>query len=270
MPPLPELPPPPAPPKVDPGELALAVVGVTALIDGDPPKMGKGRQDEAYAIPDKAVREARHVFDQKREHKYTPLKRHGSYRAMLDRFTKGLQSTDVYDFIGMFPPEASEMAGAFQLTAQNAFEHMKQMFPTTTVTGFLGPANITPDDVRVWRFFSQLEVLDDPLRVFNLIESAALLKSQVDAARAIYPTLTKLFDAALYEAMGLEKAAKQSYRIPPRTEQGLSVWFGRRFVEHQPPQPPAPPPSPGAPGAAHGTKVADGLATRTQKASENI
>lgn len=267
MPPLPDPPPPAAAPKLNLGELALAVVGVTALIEDDLPKMGVGRQEEAMAIPAKAVKLARAALAEDGEHAYAPIKRHGSYRAMLDRFTKGLATTDAQKLIDVFPAEASDMAGSFQMVAQGAFEHMKSMFPTTVVSSFTGPSNLTPDDVRVWRFFSQLEVLDDPLRVFNLIESAALLKSQVAAVHEIYPTLSKLFDAAIYEQMGLAKAAKQSYRMPPRTEQGLATWFGRRIVDHVPPKPPgaAPPPESPPPGR---NPLAARLATRNQRATE--
>jgi len=259
--------PPGPPPKLDLGELALAVVGVTALIEDDVPKMGVGRQEEALAIPNRVVKLAREVMAEDGEHKYVPMKRHGSYRAMLDRFTHGLKTTDVQGLVSAFPAESSDMAGSFQLVAQSAFQHMKTMFPMTTVTSFVGPSNITPDDVRVWRFFSQLEVLDDPLRVFNLIESAALLKSQVVAVREIYPTLSKMFDAALYEQMGLARAAKQSYRMPPRTEQGLATWFGRRIVAHVPPKPPGAQPPPGPPPGGPNALAAR-AATRNQKATE--
>lgn len=269
MPPLPELPTPAGPPQIDPGELALAEVGVTALIEDDLPKMGKGRQEDALAIPKQAFQRARDILAEGGDHRYEPMKRPGSYRKMLDRFQAGLKTTDVQSLVEAFPPEASEMAGSFQLVAQRAFEQMKTMFPTTVVSSFTGPSNLTPDDVRVWRFFSQLEVLDDPLRVFNLIESAALLKSQVVAVREIYPTLTKLFDFALEMSMGAAKATKQSYRMPPRTEQGLSVWFGRRFVQHVPPPPPAPPGAPPVPPVGK-NPIATRMSTRNQRASEGM
>lgn len=267
MPPLPDPPPAPAPPKLDLGELALAVVGVTALIDDDIPKMGKGRQEEALAIPGKAQKLARAILAEDAEHKYEPMSRPGSYRAMLERFKAGLQTGDVQKLVDAFPPEASDMSGSFQLVAQAAFQHMKELFPTTVVTSFLGPSNVTPDDGRVWKFFSQLQVLDNPLRVFNLIETAALLRSQVAAVRTIYPTLSKLFDAAIYEAMGLAKVAKQSYRMPPRTEQGLSTWFGRRIVAHVPPKPAGPPPPAPVPPVGK-NPLAAAMATRTQRATE--
>jgi hypothetical protein len=251
---------------VNAGELALATVGVSALIENDLPRMGIGKIEEALSIPRKAMTLARKLCAG--ELKYTPMPRPHSYPKMLARFTKALAAPDVQSWIDMFPPEAAAMSGAFQLVAQEAMEHMKGMFPTASVTTFVGPRNMMPDDVRVWRFFSQLELLNDPLRAFELMATGALLRSQVLAVREIYPTMTAMFDASLYEQIGRAKAAKLSYQLPPRAEQGVAVWLDRRFVDHAPPKAPelpaGPPPQTGAPN-----KVAAGLATRTQEAINN-
>lgn len=251
---------------VDPGELALATVGVSAIINGDPPKMGLGRIQEAMSIPARAAKLAKQLFDGELE--YSPMPRAHDYKKLLKRFKVGLQMHEMPDLVGLFPHQASDMAGSFQLVVQSAFDHMKGIFPISTVLNFTGPVNITPDDERVWRFYSQLELLNDPLRAFSLIASAAILKSQVVAVRGIYPTLTELFDSVIYEAMGAAKAAKMSYQIPPRAEQGLATWLSRRIIQHVPPKPPEPPAAP-APPPAGKSQVASSMATRNQKAVDS-
>lgn len=250
---------------VNPGELALATVGVSALIEDELPRMGIGKIQEALSIPRKAVQLARKLCAN--ELKYTPMARPHSYRVLLDRFTKALAAPDIQSWVDMFPPEAASMSGAFVQVAQEAMEHMKNLFPTATVNSFTGPRNMVPDDVRVWRFYSQLELLNDPCRAFELAATGAVLGSQVVALREIYPTMTAMFDSALYEQIGKAKAAKQSYQLPPRAEQGVAVWLGRRYVDHVPPKPPEPLAAPPQTGAPHA--VADGLATRTQSAINN-
>lgn len=255
---------------IDPGELALATIGVSAIIDGDIPRMGIERQREAYAIPAKLERLAADVVDG--DIKRPPMPRPHSYRKLLDHFAKGLQPDQVQSLIAAFPHDASAMSGSFLLCAQNALEHLKKMFPMSVYTTFTGPQNLTPDDVSVWRFFSQLEVLDDPLRVFPLIATGAILKSQVDAVREIYPTLsgqkgsTDGIDAAIYAAIAKRSAAapkSKPFRLPPRAELGVAVWLGRRLVPHQ--KPDAGPQTPAAPGPQSAGQ-ANNLATRNQKA----
>lgn len=253
-------------PPIDPGELALATVGVSALIEGTPPKMGIGKIEEALRIPRRAIALARRLCDG--ELTYTPMPRAHSYKTLLDKLPKKLSAPDIEGWVNMFPPEAASMAGRFQAVAQEAMDQLRDLFPTSTISSFTGPENIPPDDVRVWRFFSQLELLNDPLRAFELIAVGAILRSQTIAAREVFPTLTAFFDKALYYQLSVHKAAKKSYRVPPRAEQGLSVWLGRRFVDHKPPEPPAPP-APPPPQTGAPSKVAGDLATRNQAAIGN-
>lgn len=249
---------------VDPGELALATVGISPIIDGEVPKFGIERQREAHGIPNKLLRLAADVTDG--EIKRPPMPRPHSYRKLLDHFAAGLQPDQAQELIERFPHDASDMAGSFLMTAQAALQHLKQLFPMSVYSTFTGPKNLTPDDEAVWRFFSQLEVLNDPLRVFPLIATGAILRSQVMAVREIYPTLSQAIDAAIYEAIAKKSASKANYRLPPRAELGVSVWLGRRLVPFKPPAPVSTVDTPGPVSPAGSSKSAGNLATRNQKA----
>lgn len=249
----------------NPGELALATIGVSAIVDGDVPKMGVERQREALGIPKKLLTLAADAIGDEAI-KRPPMPRRHSYRKLLDHFAKGLQPHQVQELIEKFPHDASEMSGAFLLVAQAALEHLKKLFPMSVYSTFAGPKNLTPDDVSVWRFFSQLEVLNDPLRVFPLIAIGAILRAQVLAMREIYPTLSDAIDAAIYEAVAKKTATTSGkYRLPPRAELGVANWLGRRIMSHVKPEE-LPPASPQTPTSTAASKVAGTMATRNQKA----
>lgn len=248
------------------GELALATMGISPIIDGEPPKMGLGRIREAMGIPLKAQRAAARLC--KNELPYEPMPRAHDYPKLLKRFSKGLQAHEMPDLVGLFPHEASDMAGAFQLVAQDAFEQVKQLFPTSTVTSFVGPTNMTPPSELVWKFFAQLEVLNDPCRIFMLAANGALLKSQAIAVHTIYPSLSELFDSTIFDAVGKAKVERLSYQLPPRAEHGVATWLGRRTVQFQAKKPDAQPPG-ATPPVASRRGPAGKLATTNQKAVEN-
>jgi hypothetical protein len=255
---------------VDPGELALATIGVSAIIDADIPRMGIERQRQALSIPNKLQKLAADVVDG--DIKRPPMPRPHSYRKLLDHFAKGLQPDQIQSLMDAFPHDVSDMSGSFLLVAQAALEDLKKLFPMSVYSTFTGPQNLTPDDVSVWRFFSQLEVLDDPLRVYPLIATGALLKSQTMALREIYPTLSDAIDTSVNTAIAKKSAESVTadgtikYRLPPRAEMGVATWLGRRIVPHQPnkPAPPAPPA-----GTPTQPTIPNALATRNQKAIAN-
>jgi hypothetical protein len=252
---------------INPGELALATIGVSAIIDGTVPKMGVGRQQEALRIPSRLDELAADVVNG--SIKRPPMPRPHSYRQLLDHFATGLQPQHIQELIARFPHDASDMSGSFLLCAQAALDHLKKLFPMSVYSTFTGPQNLTPDDVSVWKFFSQLEVLNDPLRVFPLIATGALLKSQVDGMREIYPTLSAAIDDSVNGAIAKKSAQSISpegqvkYRLPPRAEIGVGIWLGRRIVPHQPPKKPNAPAGPPGPGPS---QLPNQLATRNQKA----
>lgn len=235
--------------------------------------MGIERQREALGIPNKLSKLAEQIVND--TVKRPPMPRSHDYRKLLDHFAKGLQPDQMQELVERFPPGASDMSGSFLMVAQAALEHLKQLFPMSVYTTFTGPTNLTPDDDSVWRFFSQLEVLNDPMRVFPLIACGALLRSQVKAMREIYPTLSAAIDTAAYEAIAKKTAEampkggapSRPFRLPPRAEMGLAVWLGRRLISHQPPPPPGAP-APG-PAATPSQKMPNAMATRTQKAIAN-
>lgn len=232
---------------IDPSEGLLAEIGVDPIIKDDMPKISMAlvlRAAEVMRNIDASV--ARMV---RGDHAKTTLPRNHNYKDLLDRLTQPFPPEETQQIIDSFPPEEHELAGPFALLCQHAFEEIRTFFPVSKVVNFAGPKNIQPTSDRVWHFFNQLSVLNAPLRIADLIGSAALLKSQVVAMRSIYPTISQYYDHAIIEAVIEARAENDDYQLPPRAEVGVAVWRGNKVVPYAPPKPPeATPPA----NASHG------------------
>lgn len=246
---------------IAPGEQALAVIGVGNVITDDVPRIGIERLREMADLERQVEIKAKKLAADDLPDVTMP--REHNYRALLDRMTNQMSPTEVEALVDRFPPEAHDYSTEFVIVVGQTFEHMKELLPVSVYTTFTGPENLLPADDKVWRFFSQLWVLNDPLVVFNLMAMGALLRSQVLAMQLFYPTLSECITTALYQAIGEAKAAKQSYRLPPRASLGVSTWLGRRTVDYEPnPKPPR-----AVPGANKPADVTPALATPTQQAN---
>lgn len=224
---------PSAPPPIDPGEAALAVIGVSTIIDGEMPRVGVEKTHEIATLGKRIQEAARDVAAGKTQKVAVP--RPQSYRTLLDRLSRGLTPDQVQELVQKFPPEASDMSGPFSIAVQQCMDHLKSIFPTSEYVTFTGPRTMTPPEDVVFDFLLQYMVIDQPMRVFMLMAGGALLRSQALAVQQFFPTFSKNVTAAMYEAIGKEKAAaptKYQLRIP--VADSFKIWKGDRTAEYQP------------------------------------
>ena len=224
------------------GELALASVGISTILSDALPKMGKGRIEEMKAIPRKIQSPARSLVDG--ELQYTPMDRPHSYKQLLSVIGGLPRSVNVQAWIDKFDVADHEISGPFAIAIQDALRDIERIFPRQSYVTLVGPKALPPPDTQMWQFFSTLDVINDPLRVFPLMSCGGLLKRQADAVRLVFPGISAAIDSSLVGVEGeviKAKARKQSYELPPRAELGISTWQGKRIVQYEPPQPPAPP-----------------------------
>jgi hypothetical protein len=230
-------------PQINPGELALATIGVSKILKGDMPHVGLGRLDEMASIPGKIERLASKVCLGTLT--YTPYEHEHKYPTLLERLSKPLKPEELTGMLDEFPPEASDIAAGFSIAVQEALRDLKAVFPVSVYRTFAGPKNLEPNAARVGEFLNLLDVVNDPLRIFALIATGALLKSQAQIVRLVYPTFSAGVDAALYAASAKYRAASSEsnpFQLPPRAEYGVKTWMGQRRVGFKPPTPPQPPP----------------------------
>ena len=220
-----------------PGEAALAVVGMSAVIKQDVPRIGVAKLAEIAGVDADIAKAAKELCAGTLAEPSLP--REHNYRTTLDRLSKGMPPGEVQELESKFPAEQHDMAGQFVIVVTQAWQQLKAIFPTADYNTFAGPQQLVPDTEKVWMFFLQLQVLNDPRGVMSLIAAGAILQPQVQVMRQFFPTLSKTIDDAIYDATANAKAAKLSYRLPPRAELGVATWLGRRIVEYDPTPTPA-------------------------------
>jgi hypothetical protein len=242
---------------INPGELALASIGLSPIIRGDMPKIGLGRLNDMGNIPKEIARLAGKIADG--ELTYQPYAHEHSYKKLLERISSPLLQHEIDELIGKFHAEAGDIATAFSVAVQEALRDLKAIFPISVYRTFAGPKNIEPNADIVFQFLNRLDVVNDPLRVMPLIATGAILKSQAEIVRQVYPTLSAEIDSQIYAAVTKRRAEKQSYQLPPRAEIGVAKWQGQKA----PYRPPAPKPPAATPDER--SQMAKNKATSVQK-----
>jgi hypothetical protein len=229
--------------KINPGELALAQIGVSPILKDSMPVVGVERLREMAAIPDRIERLANKVTLGSLQ--YTPYTHEHAYTALLKKLSKKITAADLQAITAQFPDESSDIASGFIVALQEAFADLKAIFPVSVYRTFAGPKNLEPSRQKQGAFLNVLDVVNDPLRVFPLIAAGALLRSQGAIVRRVYPTLSAAIDEALYAATARRRGASSEdnpYQLPPLAEVGVSVWLGKPRQNLRPRQAPAQPP----------------------------
>ena len=222
---------------INPGELALACIGLSPVIKGEMPKIGLGKLNDMGNIPKEITRLAGKLCDG--ELAYQPYSHEHSYKTLLDRLTNPLKQHEVADLIGKFHIEAGDIGTQFAIVVQQALQDLKAIFPVSVYRTFAGPKNIEPNANVVFEFLNRLDVINDPLRVMPLIATGALLGTQRDIVKQIYPTLSDFITKEIYSAVAKRRAegpVTKPWQLPPRAEIGVAKWNGQK-AEFRPPKP---------------------------------
>lgn len=254
-------------PVLDPAELLFATIGVSPVVNNAIPKITIGKLKEATEIPNRIDELARQIVNSGVKH--SPIPREHDYKKLLDRLTKPLPISELEGIHNLFPPEETDLATPFQIFVQYAYKIVRDMFPVSVVLNYAGPKNIIPSADKVWKFYSQLSVINDPLRILGLIATGGLLRSQADAVRSLYPTISRYIDSALINAVGDKKMENEKFQLSPTAERGVSVWLGRRLVPYVSPEQRAKEAIPANNNVTNNKQATEDLQTVSQK-SANI
>lgn len=214
----------PEPSPIDPGERILAAIGVRPVISKEVEKIRRDDRLRALNIPREIRRRTKQVV---RENMKTPSLPSGGYTPMLRDLTSGYQPEQVEAMLASMPVEAqAEVGMPFLSVARKAFEFLKSRIPKSVYKSLSGSENMPPNDSAWWSFLGVFGVIDDPLTVFDLMGAGMILKSQIDAVREIYPTISALIDEEILSAIAHEKTEKKSFQLPYRSEIGVRSWLG--------------------------------------------
>ena len=207
---------------IAPAEAALAVVGLRTIISRKTEKIRRPTLDRIDGLEREVQRLARQlVRNELSDTFYSDL----NYRAALADLSRGVEIDQVQAMADAFPPEYRDVGHALSITASQVIKKLSDMVPKSVYTTVAGPTSLLPDDVKLWSFVSILEVLDNPLMVFPLMNTGALLRSQATAVRQLYPTLSADIDSAIYDATVKAKTERRSFELSPRAEVGVKNWI---------------------------------------------
>lgn len=221
---------------IDPNELLLATMGVTPIINNEVPAITIGRMKEAREIPEKITELAKSMVSGGL--KYVSPPRNHSYPKLLGRLTQPMEPNEIDKIVNAFTDEEHDLSGSFAAFCQHAYQAVQSIFPVQVMQNYAGPKNLTPPDDKIFSFFNQLQLLDNPLTALPLISTGAMLRTQANACRSLYPTLSQFVDSAIDDAIIETKADNEDYQVPQRIERGVSVWQGKRYLPFKLPEPP--------------------------------
>jgi hypothetical protein len=211
-------------PPISPAESLLVTIGLRTLITKKVERVTKGKLDRVRTLPLEVKRLGRDmVNDHLTETFYSSL----NYRAMLKDLSEGVDMQQIQDMLTSFPAQYRAAATALLLISNQVIQQLQTELPTSSYQTVSGMKNLIPDDARTWKFVSILEVLDNPLLVFPLMATGALLRSQAHAVRTLYPTLSAHIDAWILDATIKAKAKLKSFELSPRAEVGVKAWMGQ-------------------------------------------
>lgn len=202
----------------------LAAVGMRAVISRKVERITRAQLEEMNTLPRDLTKAARALADgEANPIKYEKVK----YRDTLKDLARGWEVEQVADMVAQFPVEYHATGQTLVVKSIQLINAMLKEYPVTSYQTVAGSDQLSPSDTRMFRFISVLEVLDQPLMVFDLMAQGAILQSQVKAMRLVYPSMSAAIDAALFDAVSRKRADKKSFQLPTRAEYGVKAWFGK-------------------------------------------
>lgn len=262
---------------IDKGEVALATIGIVNVIGDTVPKVGKLRLSEMANYERHMNQLATKVV--KGELEFTPMDRPHSYDKLLKVISELPRSVNVDAWIDQFDVVDGDLATKFAIAAQHALTDLAAVFPRQTYTTLTGPKALTPPTTQLFQFYSVLDIVNDPVRVYPLIAVGGISPRQRDALKLVFPGISAAVDNSFFGVDGAvikATAAKtspetgySSFQVPQKAAYGLATWQGKRIAEFKPPQPGAAAP-PATPKKSAGKNVALDKATQTQKIDAGV
>lgn len=208
---------------IDPVESALIVVGIDAVLSREVEKVKLSDVKEMEGMTKFVYAEAKRIVNgEKASVPLTAI----PYKKMLGLLTEKFDAGQLEAMVAAFPPALHEITGPFLLKANEVVNELRTLFPMATKETLLGPENIMPSALAIRKFGVLYDVINDPRHVLAHIACGSLLTAQVTVIEQFYPTFSACVTDALQEAGTNAKAAKKSFRLPPKVEIGYGKWAG--------------------------------------------
>jgi hypothetical protein len=219
-----------SPDPLDPGEALICTIGLTRILQNDMPKVGVMLQREALDLPRRLAVLARQMVNDELP-RALKMPRPFSYDKLLELTSNPLPEHDIEATMAKFPASQSDVAASFIAKLASVHKQLSDIVPVMQYQTCLGPQNIQPTGDKLFKFWNQYWVLDDPTIVFTLAQSGALLPDQVTALVSFYPSLYEQFKTATLNALVKKRLDNASFiNLPPRTDRGVTTLLQNKMV----------------------------------------
>lgn len=257
------------PQTIDPAEAVAAVVGIRPLLTSTFERITAPMWDQIGGIEQTIYRLARDLArGQLDRAEFPPI----DYDQYLDALSEDVDPAQIASIVRQFPLELHDLTTAYFGQVAKTLRFLRGKFPISSVKTIFGAQNVTPADTDVFAFEDVLELVDQPLAVFEMVDTGRLTSDMALAMMQLYPSLYKAVVTAIVQRVALEGAI-QGDNFDPHFGPGLAVLLAVPGVDPSLRQQlQAPKPQPAQPQKApipNGNAAAKRLATPDQKQDLN-
>lgn len=184
---------------IDRGEALVAVVGMRRVIDRSLKYITIEDRERAVRLEAKIDTLAAQLVNGT-----LPESDPGSpadYDDLLTNLSEPPTVDQLEVMISSLPGEDHDDAAAFLAVAGGCWKYLQASLPIVVKRSLYGAQNLPPSGVALTTFEFLLQVIDDPLCVFELMSTGALLRSQGAAVLGCFPSIHGAIVQAVTERM---------------------------------------------------------------------
>lgn len=210
----------------------LAVIGLKPIISREVEEISTETLDRMDKVDEEIASLAKGVV---RGQKVTPPQ-YAPFdpQKAINDLAAGWDVNQVAKMIQRFPVRFQAIGTALIVKSQEVIKQLMEGYPIAQYETLSGAINLKPTDLKRFKFKSVLELVNDPIRVFEFMSTGALNKAQAHAVRTVYPTLSACIDAALFNETASAKATKGAdWQIPYRQSYGIKKWLQKPAISQQ-------------------------------------
>lgn len=207
------------PANIDPAECILAVVGIRPLLTDAVERITRPMWNEIGHLDRTIHEQAQALADGRldRSKAYPQI----DYESTLKAFSAPPKPAQIEAMLRDVPPGQDL---PFMAAAARAYNYLRGQYPICVERTVFGVNQLEPGQFALGAFEDLLEVVDQPLSVFGMIESGRFTTKQAAAMQAVYPTLYPEIAIEVVGACMAKKGDQPSWE--PDFGRGISVLLG--------------------------------------------